>query len=332
MIGCITLVDRDSNISDRVTIRAYKAGLTTDTPYTEYVFDKLTSKLLSRHTSALAYLPYTVAVEILELALALDKKTKHYIDMSFTYEPQVKLDVKIDRIVKEAFPLPNKALTYLPRTVFADVTSQLAGGYVLSNLQASLYAYNYNNMLISAGFRGDRIFHYSCGRLLMRTDWLMHTYKGRKQLKAFLPDSYDVICSASPKFIKSYSVDMKPKTRTPVPNDEFGNNFLKAHSLVSQRLADVDINQALTHPYMVSQLIEKQLEIYDYEFCRDYYSNLVSNVSSYKYLDIKDILRLHIDADFRVNLDKYISDIRKIYNANKDRARFECILSNGKMM
>jgi hypothetical protein len=132
--------------------------------------------------------------------------------------------------------------------------------------------------------------------------------------------------------VKSYSLAMKPRSANAPVNESYGNNFLKAHSLVSQRLADVDIEYAVRHPEAISELIEKQLEIYRYEFECEYYKNLVSTASSYYYLDIKDILRLHIDADFRTNLDKYIADIRKIYNSNKDRIEFKVICSDGRIV
>ena len=332
MTGYITLVDRKTNVSDRVVIRGYSSEISDDAPFTEYVFDKITSKLISRHISKSPYLPYTTALDILDIALDMDKKHKHYVDLRFTYEPHTKPVIKVDKVVKEVFPLPAKTITYEPKAVFANVTYPLSRKYIFTNLEASLYAYNYNNILVRSGYLGDRVFYSSCGRLLMRTDWLMQSVKGRRQLKAFLPDSYDAIRSVSSPFVQSYGLKMKSRTVDIPVNESYSNNFHKAHSLVSQRLADVNIEYAVSHPELVSELIEKQLEIYSYEFERDYYKNLVANIPSYYYLDINDILRLHIDADFRTNLDKYIVDIRKIYNANKDRAEFKGVCSDGRIL
>ena len=332
MKGYVTFVDSNTNITDRIVIRGYNNEISDDAPFTEYVFDKITSKLISRHISKTAYLPYSAALAILDIALDMDKKHKHYIDLSFTYDPHTKPVIKIDKVVKEVFPLPAKTITYESKAVFVNVTYPLSRKHILTNLEASLYAYNYNNILVRSGYLGDRVFYSSCGRLLMRSDWLMHSVKGRRQFKAFLPDSYDAIRSASSPFVRSYGAKMKSRTVDIPVNEFYNNNFHKAHSLVSQRLADVNIEYAVSHPELVSELIEKQLEIYNYEFERDYYKNLVSNIPSYYYLDINDILRLHIDADFRTNLDKYIADIRKIYNANKDRAEFKGICSDGRIL
>lgn len=332
MKGYIRFVNADTNISDKVVIRGYENEESADTQYTEYVFDKITSKLIFRHTSKSAYLPYTTALDILDRAFEIDKKQKHYTDMSFIFESHTKLNVMTERIVKEVFPLPHKSMTYQPKVIFANVTDILTGRNLLTNLEASLYAYNYNNILVRNGFRGDRVFHSSCGRLLMQTDWLMQSVKGRRQLKLFSPECYEAVRSVSSPFFKSYNIKFEPDISQSSSNEIYSNNFQKAHSYVSNRLAAVDIEYAVKHPQVVSELIEKQLEIYKYEFERDYYKNLVTSVSSYAYLDIKDILRLHIDADFRVHLDKYIADIRKIYNANKNRREFRCICSDGRLV
>ena len=230
------------------------------------------------------------------------------------------------------FPLPDKSLTYLPVSVYANVTEKLSGRKLLSNLEASLYAYNYNNALIRHGYRGDRVFHYSCGRVLMQTDWLMNSFKGRKQLKAFLPDIYDSIRAVSTKLVRSYGIQLYPSESVSCDNDNYSNNFLKAHSFVSDRISEKDFEYIIHHPEFVTDLIGKQLEIYRYEFGRHYYATLVNSKSSYDYLSVHDILKLHINAAFRDKLDKYVADVRKIYNANLDREEFRCILSNGNMV
>ena len=97
MIGYVTFTDVDTNISDRVVIRAYENIEAGTADFSEYVFNKGNLKMLSRETCDRVYLPYTVALDILNTALELDKKSMHYVDMSFVYIPHEKLDIKVDK-------------------------------------------------------------------------------------------------------------------------------------------------------------------------------------------------------------------------------------------
>ncbi len=332
MKGYITFADASNNISDKITIRGYADDIADSKLYTEYVFDKITGKLLRRAVSDDVYLPYTAAVSILDEALSMDKRNVHYVEMSFVYIQGTKPTLKIERVVKELFPLPHKNITYQQSKTFVNVTSALCGKVLLTNLEASVYAHHYNSIAVRSGIADDRLFEYSCGRLLMQADLLMKSIEGSRLLKSLLGDSYPTVRSNCRARISRRNIFHTAVKKSMYDNQNFVNDFLRAQCIVAQKLSHLTLADAFANPDCVSDLIGTQMQIYEYEFQREYYSNLVSNIASYHYLGIKDILRMHIDADFRLKLDKYVSDIRKVYNANKNRAEFCCVLSDGRLV
>ena len=193
--GMILPVDTQTNTNNIIKIISYSGTnvITADkTVFSEYEFCRHKFKLLSKTESEDTRIPYINLLELLDAAVAVDKKNKFNRILRFKFDSNDKPVVFAKQIIKDVFPLPNKNIAYMGDVGYYNITDKIFKSNVTSELYASVACDHLNNIAVNSGVVFDRMFEFSCGRLFVNLNLLNSSMEGRKFFGIFAENHKDI--------------------------------------------------------------------------------------------------------------------------------------------
>lgn len=330
--GYITFCNEDTNICNVAAVIVYNGNNVLDVDEDNksiYKYDFINNKIISCDEHTNSKLSYLDLLDVINKALSIDKLNNHITKYTFSLDLNNKINVYKKSILKGCFPLPDKKIVFLKQQYYYNFTKQIFGVDVTTNLMASLACEHLNDIAIKDGYHSNRMFEHSCGRVLLNVSMLLNSIEGRNLLKQILPD-YHKISNIAKVTINRLTIKRFKVTAKYEPVKTTSNNFaVNYHVKSAEKFVNVSLKDVLKDFICFKQIIDLELDNIIKEFETLYlksYNELKSG--DVDYLTFNEFLKLLTDSDFAYNIANHISDVRKIYNANKSR-KVDCLKSDG---
>lgn len=330
--GYITFCDEDTNICNVATVVVYNGNNITCTDEgtkSIYKYNFVVGKVVLHNEHQNSKILYLDLVDVINKALSIDKLDNHITKYTFSLDLNNKINVYKKSILKSCFPLPDKNFVYAGQQYYYNFTKQIFGDDVTTNLRASLACEHLNDIAIKDGYRINRMFEHSCGRVFLNVSMFLNSIEGRNLLKQILPD-YHKISNIAKVTINRLTIKRFKVAAKYEPIQAISNNFgVNCHIKSAEKFVNVTLKDVLKDFTCFKQIIDFELDNIIKEFETLYlktYINLKSG--DIDYLTFNEFLKLLTDSDFAYNIANHISDVRKIYNANKSR-KVDCLKSDG---
>lgn len=330
--GYITFCDENTNILNIATVVAYNCSNIADADESNksiYKYNFVTGKMVNCIENENSKLSYLNLLDIINKGLSVDKLNNHITKYIFSYDLNEKVHIYSNSILKSCFSLPNKNFVYAKQQYYYNFTKQIFGVDVTTNLRASLACEHLNDIAIKDGYHSNRMFEHSCGRVLLNVSMFLNSIEGRNLLKQILAD-YHKISNIAKVTINRLTIKRFKVTAKYEPVQTTSNNFaVNYHVKSAEKFVNVSLKDVLKDFICFKQIIDLELDNIIKEFETLYlksYNKL--KFGDVDYLTFNEFLKLLTDSDFAYNIANHISDVRKIYNANKFR-KIDCLKSDG---
>ena len=331
--GYITTVNRDTNKNDCITVISFEGNNVYNCDrrlFSKYVFRIKDKKLIERKTNEFSDIPYIKLLELIDKCLSVDKNNTFYKKYAFGFDVDGTVKIFEKEIIKDVFPIPSKNLSYLTNNCYYNITGYFFGSFVVSTLLAYVATDLLNNIVVSNGFVWDRMFEHSCGRIFINISLFAYNVEGRSFLKRFV-NEYSSVIRFSGMILKSLKIKKTPVIQNATfSNNLSSNDFIKVHSDAANKLVNKNIFDVILNFGEFINIVNNELFEIETYFAKVYHIFNGVMPKDLKHFSIEDLLKLYIDADFSYDIVNYISDKRKIYNANKHK-NILCIKSDGSL-
>ena len=237
------------------------------------------------------------------------------------YKPNKDIVAKPYKRDKDLFPLPSKAMLYVKKRAYVNISSFFSKD-IMTVLEASVLCAYLNQLSLNEQILSQKIFEHSCGRVFMETDMLKSSIWGRKFLKTHYPfvlkkngwmrtlvKSVKLKRGRDKEFKKNFDTDNGKPTILNIHR-----RFIRDISLLG---ISIDENLFLRGEEIFSY-VKNEIDLLGEFFANIVWNGGVEKLNDFKYADIEDVLSSHLSDGYQ-KLKCNISENRFFYNVWKDK-------------